>query len=329
MTRHRTSPRISYFLFWFAVYSVVGVCILLVWYLGKTGAVGASQLSSADRQGARYVGLAVCADCHALEQENWAHTAHGALFAAGFDDTMGDAACESCHGPGSNHVEDPTDITSIVRFSRTSQQSVAEQNGQCLSCHSGGNRMHWPASIHETADLACSDCHNPMGLVSTSGLLAQSTINNTCMACHRDQQVDFNRRSHMPLFEGKIGCLDCHNPHGSSFEAMLVTPTVNETCYSCHAEKRGPFLFEHAPVQENCLNCHDPHGSNHEKLLTTPRPLLCQQCHSMQGHMNDLITRGLFASGSRPDARLIGRSCQNCHSQIHGSNHPSGVKFHR
>jgi hypothetical protein len=26
---------------------------------------------------------------------------------------------------------------------------------------------------------------------------------------------------------------------------------------------------------------------------------------------------------------VIGRSCQNCHSQIHGSNHPSGARFQR
>jgi hypothetical protein len=26
---------------------------------------------------------------------------------------------------------------------------------------------------------------------------------------------------------------------------------------------------------------------------------------------------------------MIGRSCQNCHSQVHGSNHPSGARFQR
>jgi len=27
--------------------------------------------------------------------------------------------------------------------------------------------------------------------------------------------------------------------------------------------------------------------------------------------------------------RTIGRSCQNCHTQIHGSNSPSGARFQR
>lgn len=276
-----------------------------------------------------YVGLSVCADCHILASDQWAHTIHakGFQYASGAD--LADLDCEACHGPGSSHVEDPSDISSIIRFSRTSQDSMIVQNGQCLNCHGGGERIHWEASVHESADLGCADCHNPMGNISTSGMLAKANVNETCMNCHKDQRIDFRRRSHMPLFEGKVTCVDCHNPHGTLNQTLLRTATVNETCYGCHAEKRGPFLFEHAPVREDCSNCHLPHGSNHEKLLITARPILCQQCHSMSGHMNDLFTRGLLATGSRPDARLMGRSCQNCHTQIHGSNHPSGSKFHR
>ncbi len=75
------------------------------------------------------------------------------------------------------------------------------------------------------------------------------------------------RSSHMPMREGKIVCTDCHNPHGSYSEKLLRANSVNENCYTCHAEKRGPFLWEHAPVRENCLNCHDPHGSINEYLL--------------------------------------------------------------
>ena len=104
---------------------------------------------------------------------------------------------------------------------------------------------------------------------------------------------------------------------------------LSSVWFACHAEKRGPFLFEHAPVRENCVNCHTPHGSNHEKLLVTARPLLCQQCHAQNGHPATLMTRGNMATGPMPDVRLLSRSCSNCHSQIHGSNHPSGAKFER
>lgn len=287
------------------------------------------QLNSGAMTTATFVGRENCMTCHADISENWAHTVHGIRFENRPQSDLEGRQCEACHGPGSAHMEDPADPATIIRFSSTSVNPIEEQNGMCLSCHEGGARIHWAGSVHDRQDIACSDCHNPMAQFSQRGLLANAGINQTCFACHKTQKAQFNRRSHMPLPEGQMSCVDCHNPHGGISDPMLKTVTVNETCYECHAEKRGPFVFEHAPVRENCLNCHSPHGSNHEKLLATPRPLLCQQCHSMLGHMNDLFTRGSLADGSFPTARAIGRSCQNCHAQIHGSNHPSGAKFHR
>jgi DmsE family decaheme c-type cytochrome len=157
----------------------------------------------------------------------------------------------------------------------------------------------------------------------------------------------------MPVPEGKMTCVDCHNPHGSTGKKLLKADTVNEVCYTCHMEKRGPFIWEHAPVRENCMNCHSPHGSNADKLLIQTRPMLCSGCHSTTGSMGHLVwgnnTLGSVTNGD-PTAvgttnagqltnvgataglvskRMTGRSCQNCHSTIHGSNSPSGARFQR
>jgi DmsE family decaheme c-type cytochrome len=237
--------------------------------------------------------------------------------------------CEACHGPGSAHVKNPSDLSAIISFSHKSMTPVARQNAQCLTCHQGGQRIFWHGSIHENNNLACSDCHNPMSNFSAHGLTARESVNQTCFSCHKVQRAEFNKRSHMPLLEGKITCVDCHNPHGSTTAPLLKADSVNEVCYGCHAEKRGPFLFEHAPVRENCLNCHNPHGSNFEALLTAPRPMLCQQCHAQDGHPAILMTKGNMALGPAPNPMLISTSCQTCHVNIHGSNDPSGSRFER
>jgi DmsE family decaheme c-type cytochrome len=119
-------------------------------------------------------------------------------------------------------------------------------------------------------------------------------------------------------------CADCHNPHGTSSEHQLRAATVNDLCTNCHADKRGPFLWEHPPVRENCLNCHQPHGSNNDKVLAARRPFLCQRCHITTRHPSTLYDGPDLVSN-----RLFNRSCTNCHSQIHGSNHPSGKTFLR
>jgi DmsE family decaheme c-type cytochrome len=279
--------------------------------------------------GKDYLGIEVCSSCHRDISLHWAHTVHAKIFRQNPRDEVEARGCEACHGPGSRHIANPTEATGIIRFTRKAGVPVDVMNASCRQCHQGGNQIHWAGSTHENRRLACSDCHNPMANFSANGLLAGNNVNETCFNCHQEQRAQFRRRSHMPLLEGKITCTDCHNPHGSITKALLKADSVNQTCYQCHAEKRGPFLFEHAPVQDNCLHCHAPHGSNHEKLLVTARPMLCQQCHTNIDHMNNLFTPGQMATGSRPDVRVMGRSCQNCHAQVHGSNHPAGAKFHR
>ncbi len=276
-----------------------------------------------------YVGRQTCETCHQQEAGNWAHTLHAKVFGLNPRNSLEAQNCEACHGPGSEHVKNPGDFSTIISFSHKSKTPVARQNAQCLSCHQGGQRIFWHGSIHQSNNVGCSDCHNPMTRFSVRGLTARESISETCFQCHKVQRAQFNQRSHMPLLEGKISCADCHNPHGSTTRPLLKADSTNELCFTCHAEKRGPFLFEHAPVRENCLNCHNPHGSNFEALLTAPRPLLCQQCHSQNGHPAQLMTRGNLPGGPMPDPRLIATSCQTCHVNIHGSNHPSGSRFER
>lgn len=278
---------------------------------------------------AGYVGADACKSCHQVIKAHYAHTKHAIAFEKNPGNPLEERNCEACHGPGSAHAANPLEANAIVDFGRDSELPKAVVNGQCLQCHDGGERTHWDNSIHDANELMCSDCHNPMAQFSKKGLQRFSSVNETCMACHKTQQAEFAKRSHMPLLEGKIACVDCHNPHGSSTDPLLKADSVNQVCYTCHQEKRGPFVFEHAPVRENCVNCHKPHGSNHEFLLKTARPFLCQTCHSHSRHVNDLLPVEAGPDGEFPDARIAARSCQNCHAQIHGSNHPAGVRMHR
>jgi DmsE family decaheme c-type cytochrome len=285
-------------------------------------------------QEATYVGEAKCITCHTDDNAHFTYTLHAKTFRANPKNEREKRGCEACHGPGSRHAAKSAEKGTIIGFTREWGTPVDVQNAQCLGCHSGGQRLHWPGSTHAMSMIACSDCHAPMARFSTTGLLRAPTISETCMTCHSQQRAEFQRRSHMPVPEGKMSCVDCHNPHGSTTRPLLKADSVNETCYACHAEKRGPFLWEHAPVRENCANCHLPHGSNHDKLLAAARPYLCQQCHNPPvGHPGQFFradqTSAAAMQGGTQSARVIGRSCQNCHSSIHGSNHPSGARLQR
>ena len=315
-------------------------------------------------ESATYVGEKTCVGCHPTENKNFSHTLHAKVFRENPKNATEKLVCEACHGPGSQHSTNPTDHTNLTGYTKNWGTPVEKQTEKCLGCHKGGQRLHWAGSIHEVNQLSCSDCHNPMAKFSATGLLKKNSISETCYTCHQQQRAEFRKKSHMPLPEGKMSCEDCHNPHGSSTRPLLKADTVNDLCYACHAEKRGPYIWEHAPVRDTCLNCHTPHGSNHDKLLVEERPFICLRCHDAQvGHPAGLYqtantgayvsinsTTGLPASNS-PTAnfttivngvattaaaatsafneRTTSRSCLNCHTQIHGSNHPSGARFQR
>jgi DmsE family decaheme c-type cytochrome len=272
-----------------------------------------------------YAGTASCLQCHKKEAAPFLATAKGSLFSKHPRTDAEKAACESCHGPGKEHAESGGEkLGNMVAFSKKSKTPVRQRNAICLQCHEKTARTLWQGSTHESRNVACTDCHTLMHATSERSSLASQTVMQTCGQCHKQKVNQLTRFSHMPVTDGKLECSSCHNPHGSPNEKLLIASSTNQTCFSCHVEKRGPFLYEHAPVVENCANCHDPHGSNREKLLKVSRPRLCQQCHptahgSTTAKPADLATvRFVYNKG-----------CVNCHLNLHGSNHPAGAFFTR
>ena len=237
--------------------------------------------------------------------------------------------CEACHGPGGDHarkIRPGATRPPILNFGSRASASAEDQNNACLGCHEGKTRMHWASSAHARADLPCAGCHTIHA--THDRVLSRSTQPEVCFDCHTQQRAESYMAFTHPIRFGQMACNECHAVHGSMQSALLNRPTTNETCFGCHADKRGPFLWEHAPATEDCTLCHRPHGSNHPALLTQRAPLLCQQCHSQAGHPSLPFTPDGLPSGM-PSGFLLVNSCANCHSQVHGSNHPSGANLGR
>jgi DmsE family decaheme c-type cytochrome len=273
-----------------------------------------------------YVGADTCKLCHEDVDKKFGQTKMGRLFVNQPRNEKERLNCEGCHGPGKTHVEQGGATPMPVSFTKKDKNPVEVRNAVCLQCHERTARLFWQGSPHESRDVACTNCHNVMTQISARAQLRKPTEIETCGQCHLERRAQQMRSSHMPLREGKMTCTSCHNPHGTVTPALLKENSVNETCYTCHAEKRGPFLWEHAPVPESCVNCHDPHGSNHEKLLKVAKPRLCPQCHVETRHPTRPYGKEPVPSNLK---FVLNRQCLNCHVNIHGSNHPSGFNFTR
>jgi DmsE family decaheme c-type cytochrome len=238
--------------------------------------------------------------------------------------------CETCHGPvgehGKRRLKKGEERQPMLYFGANADAAPEAHNGICLDCHRKRSRVAWHGSMHETADVGCASCHRIHA--TRDQVLTRTDQPQVCYECHPQTRADFYKPSVHPVRFGLLACSDCHSTHASMTAGLMAQPTLNQTCYTCHAEKRGPFLWEHAPVPEDCALCHTAHGSMHPALLTRRPPLLCQQCHSQLGHPAVAYSPSGLANGN-PSGFLLAGSCLNCHSQVHGSNHPSGVKLMR
>lgn len=153
-------------------------------------------------------------------------------------------ACESCHGPGSEHTAGDTKaIVHLKDLDKTKQAMV------CGQCHSVGK--------DPTGKFAFPVGYRPGDDLTKCFVDAKPT------APGRNQQYSEFIQSKM--FTAGIGCTSCHDPHGKSTQQpyQLVKP-ITELCLSCHAAKVTD-LKTHAPTagpDATCATCH-MHGGVH------------------------------------------------------------------
>jgi predicted CXXCH cytochrome family protein len=298
-----------------------------------------------------YVGSEACAPCHAEIHEAFfkknAHKIVDTDKRRGWEKN----ACESCHGPGAKHAESvqASDILNPAK------QAGEAADTSCLACHRNQatqvGRIHGGHARSQVACFLCHPIHNvdlkvklesveskfrldsaqtrnvktpaPAHLTRTRN----DVINSQCAACHANVMAQFNRPHGHPISQGAMSCLDCHNPHASPLPKAMLRTTArtasNEpACINCHADKRGPFLFEHAPMRlEGCGSCHEPHGSANPRMMTRSEVLnLCLECHSNIANPNrPPSTIGGIAPAIHNLTQRRWQQCTTCHVKIHGS----------
>ena len=185
-----------------------------------------------DLQGSGHA-TASCNKCHTVSELGNA-IGHAAGYSTVPDSAYHDVQCESCHGPGFTHVENP-DIAANHPLARMHVDTGVTTS--CSGCHTG---VHTPF-VEEWRQS---------GHGNGPGFAAAAT-NAACQPCHEGRvamQVKFGENANYvekaSATPERIGCVTCHNPHGSPNEAQLRaplgTPTRDQLCVTCHSRSGVP-----------------------------------------------------------------------------------------
>jgi predicted CXXCH cytochrome family protein len=143
---------------------------------------------------AQYAGSDACMTCHEdVYKKQFAGTPHSQTTKKNGN------GCESCHGPGAEHVAAGGDKTKIVRFSELSRKEASQR---CLVCHGEDTaQRHSGSSAHVSNDVGCIDCHSPHHAKEPQHLLAKKQP-ELCYACHAAARAEFARPYRHRVNEG-------------------------------------------------------------------------------------------------------------------------------
>ncbi|MBI4409662.1 MAG: hypothetical protein HY561_08145 [Gemmatimonadetes bacterium] len=218
----------------------------------------------------------LCNDCHTVSQRGNAATTSVAYTATG-DTRYHDVQCESCHGAGLTHVQNPDATQPLAGF------AVDTATG-CGECHQDTHRFveEWSQSAHarfneHATSAACLSCHEGKTALQAFG-----------------ETAEYLEKSDGKLYG--ITCSVCHDPHGSANAGQLR--------FAIDAPD---------PEQNLCIRCHHKRS---EPDPTTPRgahspqgPMLLGDAGWRPPNFVFDTTRLIATHGSERNAKL----CAGCH----------------
>ncbi len=211
--------------------------------------------------------------------------------------------CESCHGPGSEHVFGGGDTSKIMK-------SVTA--GVCGQCHDSPPNApiftQWKNAKHSSVVWSSSFAQNNYATPNDLG---------NCIRCHDGQGYVNFTKSTPTVTNGKtqashemVSCATCHDPHGNSNVANLRNrPAGSDTL-------ANGYHYTGVGTGATCLDCHKSRRNTATYVLTRVTSSTWGPHHNSQGDL--YLGQNLATFGGAPYRQtqhwaFLQNACVTCH----------------
>jgi len=234
----------------------------------------------------------LCDGCHSVNYDVKTHAV-----------TEWNVGCERCHGPGGEHVRQPS-ARNIVNPAKL---DFVRANDTCIQCHSQGQPLanpiesqyfDWPVGFHQGGSL--KDYWQ-----LEEHKLGETTFTHFADGTAHKNRMQGNDFVQSLMYRRGVTCFSCHDVHGTSNNADLIKP-ARTLCLTCHSpgSPNGPRAAtldqhtHHAPgsAGSDCVACHMP------KIEQTIADI------NVRSHTFEFITP------TATDLLKVPNPCTSCHS---------------
>ena len=249
----------------------------------------------------------MCADCHSTNlRKNYD------LAKDSYSTTWSeiDVSCESCHGPGSNHVAWAQMHKKGPYNARDGANGLVVNlkpaSGSWSISEPDTGTMHWKGQTRSRNEVnTCAPCHSRRHSITNDAHPGQPYLDAYVPSLleegvyYSDGQIleeDYEWGSFLQskMYHEGVTCSDCHDPHS----AKLPSANLNSVCGKCHSLAKFGAVQHHHHKSDSagalCVNCHMPTRTymvvdvRRDHSFRVPRPDFsiaygtpnaCNQCH--------------------------------------------------
>ena len=230
----------------------------------------------------------MCAECHVTDYHKNYDLATNSYHSE-FKEI--DVSCETCHGPGSLHVE----------LAEAKSLFWDREVGYGLT-----NKLKGATNVHQVE--TCAPCHSRRAIIHPNYRAGDSYYQHFELTLlenriyHADGQIEdedyeFGSFTQSRMYREGVRCSDCHNPH-----SLKLKFEGNRLCAQCHLPGKydGAVHHHHANAapgapETQCVTCHMPDtvymgiDARRDHSIRVPRPDLtasigtpnaCNRCHT-------------------------------------------------